>query len=198
MLKYHQSCSSWSATDLVSCQLVIKAAPAQLLLLFGQHPSSLLFAFGLLLGHIVTPLLLKLGPLYTDDLAGVLPEGGPIQNVQRQVNLCAAALGSVPSPHLAPQEQGGACMEPLKLSPWVKGSVCATTPADLICGNCPYSPQQAMLRGMGCTRHAAFKQKSYDRPHGSRNALIQVSCNSKESTGIHVYWYGNGHLNSTM
>ena len=84
-------------TDLVSCQLVIEATPAQLLLLFGQHPSSLLFAFGLLLGHVVTSLLLKLGPLYMYDLTGVLPEGGPIQDVEGQVNLCAAALWSVPS-----------------------------------------------------------------------------------------------------
>ena len=76
-----------SKADLVCSQLVIKATPAQLLLLFGQHPGSLLLGLGLLLGNIVTALLLELGALHVYDLFGILSKGGPIQNVQCQYYL---------------------------------------------------------------------------------------------------------------
>lgn len=76
-----------SKANLVCSQFVIEATPAQLLLLFGQHPGSLLLGLGLLLGNIVTPFLLKLGALHMDDLLRILSEGGPIQNVQCQYYL---------------------------------------------------------------------------------------------------------------
>ena len=78
--------------DLVGCQLVIKATPAQLLLLLGKHSGSLLLGLGLLLGHIVSALLLKLGPLDMYHLAGVFSEGRPIKYVQRQLDLHMAEV----------------------------------------------------------------------------------------------------------
>ena len=76
-----------SKADLVSGQFVIKATPPQLLLLFGQHASNLFLGLGLFLGDIVLALLLKLGALHMYDLLGILSKGGPIQNVQCQLNL---------------------------------------------------------------------------------------------------------------
>ena len=78
---------SASRVDLVCSQFVIKAAPAQVLLLLGQHPGGLLLGLGLLLGNVVLPFLLKLGTLHVYDLPGVLSEGRTIQNVQRQIYL---------------------------------------------------------------------------------------------------------------
>lgn len=77
----------WSKADLVCSQLVIEATPPQLLLLFGQHPSDLFLGLRLFLGDIVLALLLKLGALHMYDLLGILSKGGPIQNVQCQLNL---------------------------------------------------------------------------------------------------------------